>query len=133
MLPEELRRPAPRKLRGLAVMHSSTLLVHEGMLGVVTEQLERFAGGLHRLLESIDRGRRAPIVLVGEMRLQWDLNITGFRCLLRRDAVEYDASGQLGNLRSPDDSHGAAEAEAGEAHLGTVAREILRGAAHVLR
>src|SRR5262245_18319515 len=63
MLLEKLRRPAPGKLGGLAIMHGRALFVHEGMLGVVAEQLERFAGGLHRLLEGVDSSRRAPVVL----------------------------------------------------------------------
>src|SRR2546430_2246998 len=109
------------------------LLVHEGMLGVVAEQLKRFAGGLHCLLEAVDEGRRAPVVLVGEMRLQRDFHVGGFCRLLRRDAVEHDTGSKLRNLGGADDGHRAAEAEAREAHLGTVARGILRGTANVLR
>src|SRR5689334_18287441 len=90
MLLEKLRRPAPGQLSALAVMHGDALLVHEGMFRIVAEELERLAGGLHRLLESIDRGRCAPIVLVGEMRLQRDLHIGRLCRLLRRNAVEHD-------------------------------------------
>ena len=77
VLLEELRRPAPRQFRGLAIVHGLPLLVDEGVLGVVPEKLERFSGGLHRLLETIDRLRRAPVVLVGEMGLQRDFDVGG--------------------------------------------------------
>src|SRR5262245_33723264 len=74
VLPEKLRCPAPGQLSGLAVVDGGALLVHEGMVGVVAEDFHRLAGVFHRLLEGIDRRRRAPIVLVGEMPLQWDFH-----------------------------------------------------------
>ena len=54
---------------GLAVIHRLPLFVDEGVLGVIAEQLQRLARFLHGLLEAIDQRRRAPVVLVGEMRL----------------------------------------------------------------
>src|SRR5215218_6206815 len=113
MLLEKLRRPAPGEFRGLAVMHGLPLLVDEGVLGVIAEQLQRLAGGLHALLEGIDHLRRAPVILVGEMRLQWNLHIRGLGCLLWRNAVEHHAGRQLRNFGGADDGHRAAEAEAG--------------------
>src|SRR3569833_2947594 len=87
MLPDKVRRPAPGELGRFAVVHGLALLVDEGVLGVIAEQLQRLAGGLHGLLEAIDQLRRAPIVLVGEMRLQRNPDVGGFGRLLRRDAV----------------------------------------------
>ena len=82
MLFEKLGGAAPGELGGLAVMHRQTLLVAEAMVGLVAEQLERFAGRLHALLEAIDQLRRAPIVPVGEMRLQRNLDVRGLGRLL---------------------------------------------------
>ena len=130
---EILRRPAPGLLGAFAVVHRQALLVGEAVLGVVAMDVERLVGRLHRLLEGIDRGRRAPVVLAGEMRLQRNAHVGGLGRLLRRNAVEHHARGQLRNFRRADDGHRAAEAEAGEADLGAVARQILRGAAHGLR
>src|SRR6266478_4671824 len=55
MLPEKLRRPAPGELGGFAIVHGLALLVDEGVLGVIAEQLQRLAGGLHGLFEAIDQ------------------------------------------------------------------------------
>jgi hypothetical protein len=43
-------------------VNGHALLVHEGMLGIVAENLQRLAGGLHRLFEGVDRSGRAPVV-----------------------------------------------------------------------
>jgi hypothetical protein len=67
------------------------------------------------------------------MRLQRNLDVGRLGCLLRRNAVEHHARGQFRNPGGADDGHGAAEAESGEADLGAVPRQILRGAAHGLR
>src|SRR6266478_6492323 len=120
MLLEKLRGAAPGQLRCRAVVHGLPLLVDEGVLGVIAEELERFAGGLHRLLEASDQLRRAPVVLVGEMRLKGNLDVGRFRGCLRRNAVEHHARGQLGNLGGADDGHCAAETETGQADLGAV-------------
>src|SRR5438270_8525353 len=85
MLPEKLRRTAPGELGGFAVVHGLALLVDEGVLGVIAEQLQRLAGGLHALFEGIDHLRRAPVVLVGEVSLERNLDIGGLGRLLRRD------------------------------------------------
>src|SRR5204862_3661887 len=77
MFLEKFRRPAPCELGSLAVVHGHALLVDEGVLGVVAKKLERLSGGLHRLLETVDQSRRAPVVLVGEMRLQRNLDVGG--------------------------------------------------------
>src|ERR1700722_7581413 len=78
MLLEELRRAAPGELGCLAVVHRQTLLDAEAMGGLVAEHLERVAGRLHALLEAIDQLRRAPIIPVGEMRLQRNPDVRGF-------------------------------------------------------
>src|SRR3954468_18530754 len=129
MLVEVLRRPSPGELGGGAVVHAHALLVHEAMLRVVAIKFERLAGVLHRLLELVDEIRRAPIIGVGEMRLQRNPNVGGLPRLLRRNAEEYDPGRELRNLGGADDGDRAAEAEAGKANLGAVARQILRGAA----
>src|ERR1035438_10233883 len=69
MFPEKLGGAAPGELRGMAVVHRHALLVDEGVLGVITKKFERLAGRLHGLLEAVDQLRRAPVILVGEMRL----------------------------------------------------------------
>src|SRR5581483_2648437 len=78
MLPEILRRAAPGLFGAFAVMHRHALLVGKTVLGVVAVDVERLVGRLHRLLERINRGRRAPVVLVGEMRLQRNPHIRRF-------------------------------------------------------
>src|SRR5436190_1781993 len=112
MFPEKLRRPPPGEFGRLTVMHGLSLLVDEGVLGIITEQLKRLAGFLHGLLEAVHQLRRAPVVLVGEMGLQRNPDIRRLCRLLRRNAVEHDARGQLRHLGGADDGHRAAEAEA---------------------
>src|SRR5579883_3120901 len=75
MLLEKRRGAIPGELRRLSIMHRHALFVDEGVVGVIAEKLERFAGFLHRLLESVDHLRRAPIVAAGEMRLQGNPDI----------------------------------------------------------
>src|SRR6185312_11591253 len=104
-----LRRPAPGELGTLAVVHGHPLLVGKAVLGIVAVDVERFAGGLLGLLEGIDGGRRAPVVLAGEMRLQRNPDIGRFRRRFRRDAVEHHARGELGDPGGADDRHRAAE------------------------
>src|ERR1700687_526808 len=133
MLFEELRGAAPGQLSRRAIVYRLPLLVDEGVLGVIAEEFERLAGGLHRLLEAIDQLRRAPVVLVGKMRLQRNFYIRWLCRLLRRNAVENHARGQLRNFGGADDGDRAAEAEAGQADLGAVPAKILHGAAHRLR
>src|SRR6185437_16260848 len=70
MLRKIFRRPAPGELGALAVVHGHPLLIGEAMLSVIAVQLQRFAGGLHAFLEGVDHGRRTPVVLAREMRLQ---------------------------------------------------------------
>src|SRR6202012_3089027 len=117
MLPEELGGPAPGQFRRLAVMYRHPLLVNKGMFGVIAEQLQRLAGSLHALFEAVDQGRRAPIILVGEMRLQRNLDVGGLGRLLWRNAIEHDAGSQLGDLGGADNGHRATEAETGQADL----------------
>ena len=57
MLLEKVRRAAPGQFGGLAVMHGHSLFVDEGVLGIIAEDLERFSGRLHALLERVDRWR----------------------------------------------------------------------------
>src|ERR1700741_944300 len=133
MVPEILRPAAPGLLGALAVMHRQALLVGKAVLGVIAINLKRLAGRLHGLLEGVDRSWRAPVVLVCEMRLQRDSDVGRLRRLLWGNAVEHDARGELGNFRSPDDRHGAAQAETGEPDPRAVAPKVLCGAAHGLR
>src|SRR4051812_22882443 len=133
MLAEEFDGAIPGQLGRGAVVHGLALLVDEGVFGVIAIQLERLASGLHRLLEAVNQFRRAPVVLVGEMRLQRDLHVRRLCRLLRRNAVEHHAGGQLRNFGGADDRHRAAETEAGQADLAAIPGEILRRAAHGLR
>src|SRR6476646_3715559 len=112
MLPEKLRRPAPGELGGFAVVHGLALLVDESVLGIIAEQLERLAGGLHAVFKGIDQLRRAPVVLVGEMGLERDLDVGGLGRLLWRDAVEHDAGRKLRNLGFSYNDTAATETEA---------------------
>src|SRR5580704_7503198 len=123
MLPEKLRRPAPGQLRRLPIMHRQALLVAKTVLGVVAENLERLAGGLHALLEAVDQLRGAPVVPGGEVRLKWDPDVRGLGRLLRWDTVEHHARGELGDFGGADDRHRAAEAKPGQADLGAVPGE----------
>src|SRR6185437_10398493 len=106
MLAEEIRGAAPGEFGGLAVVNRLSLLVDKGVLGLVAEQFDRLAGGLHAFFEGIDNLRRAPVVLAGEMRLQRDFDVRRLGRLLRRNAVEYHARGQLRNPGCTDDGHG---------------------------
>src|SRR5579862_9923350 len=71
MLAEVLDRAAPGEFGGLAVVDGHALLVGKAVLGVIAVELDGLASGLHALLEGVDDIRRAPVVLGGEMALQW--------------------------------------------------------------
>src|SRR5262249_36414921 len=113
MFAEKLDRAAPGEFGGLAVVDGHALLVHKGVLGVITVELERLAGGFPPLPERMDPLRGAPIVFVGEMSLQRDLDVGGLGRLPRRNAIEHPPSRKLWNLGGADNGYGTAEAEAG--------------------
>src|SRR5271167_1217216 len=62
-------------------------LVGEGVGGVVAVDLVLGPGSFERLFEIVDRGRGAPIVLVGEMALERYPNPGRVGEILGRDAV----------------------------------------------
>src|SRR5437764_12892669 len=66
----ELPRARPGEFCGLALMRIGPLLVHETVLGIIPVDLGRLAGALQRRLEIVYGLRRAPVVVVREMRLQ---------------------------------------------------------------
>ena len=80
MLPEKLDRAAPGEFGGVPVMDGRALLVDEGVIRVVAEELELFASGLQPGLEGVDRGRRDEFVAIGEMALQRNLDVGGLDC-----------------------------------------------------
>ncbi len=71
-------------------MDRRPLLVGEGMVRVVAEELEFLARGLQAGLEGVDRRRLDVFVAIGEMALQRDLEVSGLDGLGRRQSVEAD-------------------------------------------
>ena len=77
MLRPEGKRARPRELRRLSLMCVGPLLVHEAVLRRVAEYLGRFSRAVERRFEVVDRRGRAPVVVVGEMRLQRQADVGG--------------------------------------------------------
>src|SRR5436309_3892187 len=69
--PQECRHALPC-LVGAGDVVSRAALVGEGMRRVIAVDLVADTGRLQRPFEVVDRRRRAPVVLVGEMALQRD-------------------------------------------------------------
>jgi hypothetical protein len=65
--------------------------------------------------------RGAPIVLVGEVTPQRNLDVRRLRNFHRRDSVEGNAGGEFGYPESTDDGDCAAQAEAGQFDLRAIA------------
>src|SRR5262249_62059948 len=86
----------PGLLGGGAVVDVA-LLVHEGMLRVVAVDGRDFTGGLEVGLEFVDRGRGAPVVLIGKVGLQRHLEVARRGDALRRQAVKANGGAQFGN------------------------------------
>ena len=74
---EERRRASPGEFRRSAVMHGHALLVGEGVMGVVAEELEVLAGRLQAVLEAVDRRGGDVVVIVGEMPCSGTLTSAG--------------------------------------------------------
>lgn len=53
------------------------LLVHERMARIVAEDFSALAGRLQTFFESVDGRRCHPVIAVGEMALQWHLDVGG--------------------------------------------------------
>src|SRR3569833_3747470 len=71
MLLEEIDRPAPCQLRRLTGVDRGALLVGEGMVGVVAEELAGLASLLQPFLEHADRLWRVVFVFVCVLVLFW--------------------------------------------------------------
>jgi hypothetical protein len=75
----------------LTIMNGHSLLIDEGVIGVIAEKLCAPAGGNEAFLEVVNDLWRAPIVFVSEMTLKRNVHIGRFYGLLWRDAVEGDS------------------------------------------
>jgi hypothetical protein len=75
MLSQESNGAAPGELRRKAVMHRHALLVDEGVIGVIAEELRVLARRLQRLLEIVNGLWRDVVVLAGEMALKRNLDV----------------------------------------------------------
>ena len=62
--------------------------------------LVRHAGFGERGIEFVNRSGGAPIILVGEVTLQWDADVGWIGELLQRDAVERHCRGDFGDMNS---------------------------------
>src|SRR6266508_7025607 len=81
VLAQERHHAFPRRLGRRRVV-GRALLVGEGVLGVVAEDLGLVAARRQLLLEVVHHLGRAPIVLVGEVTLHGDLDLGGIGELL---------------------------------------------------
>src|ERR1700733_5825410 len=95
------------------------------MIGVIAEELGVLVRNLQRLLESVDRGGRYVLVLVGEVALKRNLDVRGFDGLLGRKSVKRNRRGQLRDFCGPDYRDRPAHAKSGDSDLSPIAFEIL--------
>src|SRR6516225_7810717 len=86
---QERGHPIPR-LIGTGDVVGGAALVGEGVRRVVAIDLVLDAGALQHLLEIVDRGRRAPIVLVGEVPLERHTDLGRVGKILGRNAGKAD-------------------------------------------
>jgi hypothetical protein len=131
VLTQEHHHAFPRLLGRRRVV-GRALLVGEGVCRVIAVDLRLVAAAGHRLLEVVHDLRGAPVVGVGEMALDGNLDLRRIGELSRRHAIEWHAAGDAGHARRGGDGEGAAHAEPHHAHLAAHASEMLHGAGNVL-
>ena len=102
----------PAVLGGRTIVHVA-LLVHKGMVRVVAKNFRRLARALEVGLELIDRGRRAPVVAIGEVTLQRLLHVLGRGDALGWQAVKADGRINFGKATGAKNGDRPAEAEPG--------------------
>src|SRR5262249_7808959 len=104
----------------------------KAVLGVVAKQLIVRLGVFERGFERVHCLRRTPIVLIGKMPLQWDVQVSRVSGFRRWNAIEAHARVEFWDLDASNDSEGPAHAEAHACYAPAAGFQILGGPAHVL-
>src|SRR5262245_21368294 len=132
MLVQKAEHARPRLLAGLGVIDLGTLLVEKAMLRVIAKQLIIRLSVFERCFERVHRLRRTPIVLIGKMPLQWDVQVSWVSGFRRRNAIETHTRVKLWDLDASDNSERPTHAEAHDCYVPTAGFQVLGGPAHVL-
>jgi hypothetical protein len=108
-------------------------LVEKGVVGLVAVKLWRIAGAAHGGVQRIDGGRRAPVVLVGEMPLEGNPDVGRVGKLLRWNAIEADPGGKIRHVHCGGNGQRAAHAKTHRRNLGaSQCTQMIDRAANVL-
>src|SRR4030095_3398836 len=112
MLVQKAEHACPRLLAGLGVIDLGTLLVEKTVLCVIAKQLIVRPGVFERCFERVHCLRCTPIVLVGKMPLQWDVQVSRVSGFCRWNTIETHARVKLWDLDASDNSERPTHAEA---------------------
>src|SRR6266568_2957281 len=132
MLVQKPEHACPRLLARLSVVDRGALLVEKAVLGVVAKQLIVCLGVFERGLERVHCLRRTPIVLIGKMPLQWDLQVSRVGGFYGWNTIETHACVEFWDLDASNDSERPTHAEAHDCYVPTAGLQILCGPAHIL-
>src|SRR5215510_363455 len=132
MLVQKAEHACPRLLAGLGVIDLRALLVEKTVLCVIAKQLIVRLGVFERCFERVHCLRCTPIVLVGKMPLQWDVQVSRVSGFRRWNAIETHARIELWDLDTSDDGKCPAHAEAHNCYVSAAALQVLDGPTHVL-
>src|SRR5262249_21910017 len=132
MLVQKAEHACPRLLAGLGVIDLGTLLVEKAMLRIIAKQLIVRLGVFERCFKRVHCLRRTPVVLVGKMHLQWDVQVPRVSGFCRRNTIETYTRVKLWDLDASDDGECPTHAEAHDCYVPAAGFQVLRGPAHVL-
>src|SRR2546421_10410032 len=110
----EFQRARPGKLRSLTLMGVGSLLVHEAVLGVIAKDLGGLASALQRGFETVDRLGRAPIIVIGEMRLERRADVGRLGDVPGRKSVEANRGREFWDADGPQDGDRTSHAKPGQ-------------------
>src|SRR5262245_52502703 len=132
MLVQKAEHARPRLLAGLGVKALGTLFVEKAVLRLIAKQLIVRLSVFERCFERVHCLWRTPIVLVGKMPLQWDVQVSRVSGFCRRNAIETYTRVKLWDFDASDDGECPTHAEAHDCCTPAAGFQVLRGPAHVL-
>src|SRR5207249_5990210 len=112
MLVQKAEHARPRLLACLGVVDLGALLVEKAVLCVIAKQLIVRLGVFERGFERVHCLRRTPIVLIGKMPLQWDVQVSRVSGFCWWNTIETHAGVEFWDLDASDDSERPTHAEA---------------------
>src|SRR5262249_47119859 len=129
---QEAARTLPGLLARLGVVDLGALLIKKAVLCVVAEQLIVRPGRFEGRFERVDRLRCTPVVLVGEMALQWDGEALRICSLSGWNTIKTHPGVELRDLDAGDDGQGATHTETHDGRPAPTGLQVLHGPTHVL-